>query len=55
MRYSDQNFCKIVEGNTSNRSSTGSAISVSESCAHVGTIDANDMTGYDSFLFILNI
>nr|XP_018680989.1 PREDICTED: GATA transcription factor 27-like isoform X2 [Musa acuminata subsp. malaccensis] len=45
MRYSDQNFCKIVEGNTSNRSSTGSAISVSESCAHVGTIDANDMTG----------
>ncbi|XP_065027901.1 GATA transcription factor 27-like isoform X1 [Musa acuminata AAA Group] len=44
MRYSDQNFCKIVEGNTSNRSSTGSAISVSESCAHVGTIDANDMT-----------
>ncbi|XP_008786183.2 LOW QUALITY PROTEIN: GATA transcription factor 27-like [Phoenix dactylifera] len=43
--YSDQNFRKIVDGDTSNRSSSGSAISYSESCAHFGTTDASDMTG----------
>ncbi|XP_010933571.1 GATA transcription factor 26 isoform X2 [Elaeis guineensis] len=43
--YSDQNFRKIADGDTSNRSSSGSAISYSESCAHFGTTDASDMTG----------
>ncbi|XP_073002293.1 GATA transcription factor 26 [Typha latifolia] len=45
MPYCDQNFRKIVEGDTSNRSSSCSAVSYSESCAHFGTTDASDMTG----------
>lgn len=43
--YSGQNYRKIFEGDASNRSSSGSAISYSESCAHFGTTDASDLTG----------
>lgn len=43
--YSGQNFRKIFEGAASNRSSSGSAVSYSESCAHFGTTDASDLTG----------
>ncbi|ONK56301.1 uncharacterized protein A4U43_C10F6370 [Asparagus officinalis] len=43
--YSDQNFRKILEGDPSNRSSSGSATSYSESCAHFGTTEASDLTG----------
>lgn len=45
MPYSDQNFRKIVEWDTSNRSSSGSATSYSESCAHFGTAEASEVTG----------
>ena len=45
MPYSDQNFRKIIEGDTSNRSSSGSATSYSESCAHFGTPEASEVTG----------
>nr|XP_010919763.1 GATA transcription factor 27 isoform X2 [Elaeis guineensis] len=45
MPYSGQNFRKIADGDPSNRSSSGSVISYSESCAHFGTTDASDMTG----------
>ncbi|XP_020093922.1 GATA transcription factor 26 isoform X2 [Ananas comosus] len=41
MPYSDQNFQKIIEGDTSNRSCSGSASSFSSSCAHIGTTDAS--------------
>ncbi|KAJ6804481.1 GATA transcription factor 26-like [Iris pallida] len=43
--YSDQNFRKVLLVDTSNRSSSGSAISYSESCAQFGTIEASDLTG----------
>lgn len=42
---SDQNFRKVLEEDTSNRSSSGSVISYSESCAHFGSTDATDFTG----------
>ncbi|URE26170.1 GATA transcription factor 26 [Musa troglodytarum] len=45
IQYCDQNFHKIVEGDISNRSSSGSAISGSDSCLHFGTNDASDLTG----------
>ncbi|URD87653.1 GATA transcription factor 26 [Musa troglodytarum] len=45
IQYYDQNFLKIVEGDVSNRSSSDSAISGSESCVHFGTTDASDITG----------
>ncbi|KAJ8464591.1 hypothetical protein OPV22_027143 [Ensete ventricosum] len=45
IQYYDQNFFKIVEGDVSNRSSSESAISGSESCVHFGTTDASDITG----------
>ncbi|XP_020084396.1 GATA transcription factor 26-like isoform X2 [Ananas comosus] len=46
MPFSDQNFQKkIVEGDTSNRSSSGSAISCSESCAQFRMVDASDLAG----------
>lgn len=45
MQCCDQNFKKIREEDPSNRSSSGSAISFSESCAHFGTADASDLTG----------
>ncbi|XP_077244847.1 GATA transcription factor 27-like [Tasmannia lanceolata] len=41
----DQNFRKPLDEDTSNRSSSGSAISYSESCAHFGSTDASDLTG----------
>ncbi|XP_022155526.1 GATA transcription factor 26-like [Momordica charantia] len=41
----DQSFHKAVEEDTSNRSSSGSAISNSESCAQFGSADASDLTG----------
>ncbi|RRT54350.1 hypothetical protein B296_00049227, partial [Ensete ventricosum] len=45
MQYCDQNFHKILEGDTSNRSSSDSAISGSESCVYFGTTDAkSDLT-----------
>ncbi|XP_039142067.1 LOW QUALITY PROTEIN: GATA transcription factor 26-like [Dioscorea cayenensis subsp. rotundata] len=44
MQCCDQNFKKIREEDPSNRSSSGSAISFSESCAHFGTADASDLT-----------
>lgn len=42
---SDQNFHKALEEDTSNRSSSGSAISYSESCSHFGGVDGSDPTG----------
>ncbi|WOL05612.1 hypothetical protein Cni_G14341 [Canna indica] len=44
MQYCDQNFQKF-KGDMNNRSSSGSAISNSETCAVIGTTNANDMTG----------
>ncbi|XP_022758156.1 GATA transcription factor 26-like isoform X1 [Durio zibethinus] len=41
----NQGFCKFVDEDTSNRSSSGSAISNSESCAQFGSADASDLTG----------
>ncbi|KAL0913458.1 hypothetical protein M5K25_016921 [Dendrobium thyrsiflorum] len=42
---SDQNYIRTFEGDASNRSSSGSAISCSESCANFGAVDASDCTG----------
>ncbi|XP_068634498.1 GATA transcription factor 26-like [Aristolochia californica] len=42
---SDQSFRKVVEEDMSNRSSSGSAISYSESCAHFGGTDGGEWTG----------
>ncbi|XVF52532.1 hypothetical protein PTKIN_Ptkin05aG0026000 [Pterospermum kingtungense] len=41
----NQGLRKFVEEDTSNRSSSGSAISNSESCAQFGSADASDLTG----------
>ncbi|KAI3469031.1 hypothetical protein Pfo_025694 [Paulownia fortunei] len=41
----NQGFCKGFDEDTSNRSSSGSAISNSESCAQYGSADASDLTG----------
>ncbi|KAJ0047624.1 hypothetical protein Pint_15769 [Pistacia integerrima] len=41
----NQGFRKVVEEDTSNRSSSGSAISNSESCVQFGSADASDLTG----------
>eukprot|EP00268_Persea_americana_P027583 TRINITY_DN2694_c0_g1_i2.p1 TRINITY_DN2694_c0_g1~~TRINITY_DN2694_c0_g1_i2.p1 ORF type:complete len:579 (-),score=106.29 TRINITY_DN2694_c0_g1_i2:634-2370(-) len=41
----DQNFRRVYEEDTNNRSSSGSATSYSESCVHVGSTDASDLTG----------
>ncbi|XP_061343938.1 GATA transcription factor 26 [Gastrolobium bilobum] len=41
----NQGFRKAVDEDTSNRSSSGSAISNSESCAQFGGMDASDLTG----------
>ncbi|ONK55608.1 uncharacterized protein A4U43_UnF1060 [Asparagus officinalis] len=43
--YSDQNFRKMLERDTSNWSSSGSATSYSESCAHFATNEVSDLTG----------
>lgn len=40
-----QGFRKVVDEDTSNRSSSGSAVSNSESCAQFGGMDASDLTG----------
>ncbi|WOL09572.1 hypothetical protein Cni_G18325 [Canna indica] len=45
MQFCDQNFRKIPETDTSNRSSSGSAMSGSDSCVNVGTNDISDVTG----------
>lgn len=42
---SDQSYIRTFEGDVSNRSSSGSAISYSESCANFGAVDASDCTG----------
>ncbi|XP_027334498.1 GATA transcription factor 26-like isoform X2 [Abrus precatorius] len=41
----NQGFRKAMDEDTSNRSSSGSAISNTESCAQFGGIDASDLTG----------
>ncbi|CAL5197928.1 unnamed protein product [Lathyrus oleraceus] len=41
----NQGFQKVVDEDTSNRSSSGSAISNSESCVQFGGTDASDLTG----------
>jgi hypothetical protein len=41
----NQGFRKVVDEDTSNRSSSGSAVSYSESCAQFGGTDASDLTG----------
>ena len=54
-----QGFRKFVDEDTSNRSSSGSAISNSESCAQFGSADASELTGWtqchqcSSLLFLL--
>lgn len=50
MPYCDQNFKKILEEDTSNRSSSGSAISFTE---HFGTTEASDFTGDQTHFFVL--
>lgn len=40
-----QGYQKVVDEDTSNRSSSGSAVSNSESCAQFGGPDASDLTG----------
>lgn len=40
-----QGYRKVVDEDTSNRSSSGSAVSNSESCAQFGGTDASDLTG----------
>uniref|UniRef100_A0A1D1Y7R6 GATA transcription factor 26 n=1 Tax=Anthurium amnicola TaxID=1678845 RepID=A0A1D1Y7R6_9ARAE len=42
---SDCSFWKVLEEDTNNRSTSGSAISYSESCSHFGGTDASDLTG----------
>ena len=42
----NQGFRKVIDEDTSNRSSSGSAISNSESCAQFGGADASDLTGW---------
>ena len=44
---------KAIDEDTSNRSSSGSAISNSESCAQFGSADASDLTGWT--LAIINL
>ena len=46
-----QNFRKVLEEDTSNRSSSGSATSCSESHIHAGAPNIIDLRGYESFLF----
>ncbi|CAJ1928718.1 unnamed protein product [Sphenostylis stenocarpa] len=41
----NQGYQKLVDDDVSNRSSSGSAISNSESCAQFGAMDASDLTG----------
>lgn len=61
----NQGYRKVMDEDISNRSSSGSAISNSESCAQFGGADASDLTGcpltkldfhevYDFSLFRLN-
>ncbi|XP_022958264.1 GATA transcription factor 26-like [Cucurbita moschata] len=40
-----QGYYRVVDEDTSNRSSSGSAISNPESCAHFSSADASDLTG----------
>lgn len=42
----NQGYRKFVDEDTSNRSSSGSAISNSESCVQFGSADASDLTGW---------
>lgn len=42
----NQRFQKAVDEDTSNRSSSGSAVSNTESCAQFGGTDASDLTGW---------
>ena len=42
----NQGFRKVVDEDASNRSSSGSAGSNIESCAHFGGTDASDLTGW---------
>jgi len=42
----NQGHRKVVDEDTSNRSSSGSAVSNSESCAQFGGTDASDLTGW---------
>lgn len=42
---SNQSVRRAMDEDTSNRSSSGSAISNSESCAQVGSADASELTG----------
>ena len=42
----NQGFRKVVDEEASNRSSSGSAVSNSESCAQFGGGDASDLTGW---------
>ncbi|XP_074584682.1 GATA transcription factor 26-like [Curcuma longa] len=44
MQYYNQNFCKFIEGDTSNHSSSGSAVSGPDSCLYYGTDDASNIT-----------
>lgn len=42
----NQGFRRVMDEDISNRSSSGSAISNSESCAQFGSADASDLTGW---------
>ena len=46
---------KAMDEDTSNRSSSGSAISNSESCAQFGSADASDLTGWKLAIIILHL
>ena len=42
----NQGYLKTLDEDISNRSSSGSAISPSGSCVHLGSADASDLTGW---------
>lgn len=47
----NQGFRKMIDEDVSNRSSSGSAISNSESCAQFGNGEASDLTGWMLTMF----
>lgn len=49
----NQGYLKAIDEDTSNRSSSGSAVSNSESCAQFAGTDASDLTGWKLDIFFM--
>lgn len=47
----NQGYLKTLDEDMSNRSSSGSVISPSESCVHLGSADASDLTGQGDHIY----